>query len=197
MAHASWRSYFSEEEISKILRTGIERDSTIKGYATQLGEGKKKFEGDFVNQLLYGDFRTWLVNNNFFKLDRATSLSSLEGRVPLVSPELVTYAFSKKGRSKHSVRKPKKELVSLAEKLFPKEIGAFSKSSFQPPLEKWFSGELRSWVEDSLLNGDLVHRYNFSESEIRKTLERFDRKPYLEAYRIQNLLCLEYWLRSN
>ena len=197
MAHASWRSYFSEEEASKMLQVQVEAGSTTKGYLNKLHEGEKEFQGDFVNQLLYGDFRTWLVGNNFFKLDRATSLNSLEGRVPLISSDLVTYAFSKNGKSKHSIRSPKQELLSLAKKVLPKEIADFSKSSFQPPLEKWFSGELRSWMEESLLNGALVGQFNFKESEIRKVIFNFDSNPRLEVYRIQNLLCLEYWLRAN
>lgn len=184
-AHSSWRNFFEEDEILQ-LTGGFSKNSL---YENAFAEASELFPKDKVNQLLFADFKVWLVQNNFTKLDRATSLYSLEGRVPFIDNQIVEHVFSMRGKDKFSVFNPKFLLKDVAKEILPIKIVNQKKSAFHPPIKNWYKNELEEWLRDKLLNGALINEKGFSKKYINSIL---DSEKY-ETFKIHNLLCLELW----
>ena len=108
-----------------------------------------------VQQLTRTDFLTYLPDDILVKVDRASMLSSLEVRAPLLDHRVVSFAFGKlpdELRATASVRKvlPRR----LAEQILPPTLDLRRKRGFSLPLRRWFKGEWGEFMRDILHDAD-------------------------------------------
>src|SRR5204862_1969141 len=87
--HQRWMGSFDPEERVAVLSPDM-RD----GLASRNGDDMAAENGsvDPLNQVLLLDMRGYLENDILVKLDRASMMASLEGRVPLLNRTVVDYA---------------------------------------------------------------------------------------------------------
>jgi asparagine synthase (glutamine-hydrolysing) len=92
---------------------------------------------DLYTRLQYLDFHTYLHDDIFTKVDRASMAVSLECRVPFMKKEIVEYSFS----LKHEVRIYDNELKGVMKeafnKILPNDIIERDKKGFSIPLYSW------------------------------------------------------------
>jgi asparagine synthase (glutamine-hydrolysing) len=98
-------------------------------------------------RLLLVDFVTYLPDQMFTKVDRASMAHALEVRVPLMDNDLVAYAFGLPVSSKIRGRQTKVLLKRLLERYVPPELFRRPKRGFSPPIDEWLRGDLRHLVE--------------------------------------------------
>jgi asparagine synthase (glutamine-hydrolysing) len=97
------------------------------------------------------DARTYLVDDILQKIDRATMAVSLEGRNPLLDPEVAELAF-RSVRVAEAAPAEKPLLRASLKKLLPEELVDRPKKGFGVPVGKWMRAELRPLVEDLVLS---------------------------------------------
>jgi asparagine synthase (glutamine-hydrolysing) len=78
--HQRWMGSFDREERTALLARDARRVS------------RQEADGDSLNQVLLMDMQLYLENDILVKLDRASMMASLEGRVPLLNNDFVAYA---------------------------------------------------------------------------------------------------------
>src|SRR5260370_296956 len=78
--HQRWMGSFDREERTALLARDL-RDQDLD-----------LVDADPLNQVLLLDMRLYLENDILVKLDRASMMASLEGRVPLLNNDFVAYA---------------------------------------------------------------------------------------------------------
>ena len=105
------------------------------------------------------DFHNYLPDNIMFKCDRASMLSSIEVREPLLSVNLINQAFSHNSLDFfYDGTKGKLPLRNLLSAYLPEHIMSLPKKGFSPPM--------RSWIYE--------HEYNNILSMLsKKTIEKF------------------------
>jgi asparagine synthase (glutamine-hydrolysing) len=150
---------------------------------------------EFVDQMLYSDVMTYLPGALLVKMDRMTMAHSLEGRSPFLDHELMEFAASLPADFKLRGRTLKYLLKQAGEGILPPEILHRAKQGFSVPLNYWFRGELRGFLQEVFAAPRLVAEGYFNG----ETLARFLRE-HLEgradhSHRIWALLCLELWYR--
>jgi asparagine synthase (glutamine-hydrolysing) len=134
--------------------------------------------------------------------DSVSMAHSLETRVPLWSPEIISWANQIKLDEKMPGGKLKGLLRFVAKGVVPESILAAPKRGFPTPLRKWFRNDLYDLVRERLL----------SHSEILDlVMDRFARERLIKdhasrslpfalderrAHKIWILLCLESWARQ-
>src|SRR2546430_1747678 len=81
--HQRWMGSFATEERSALLSREVQHEAEVDAAGP-----------DPLNQVLMMDMRLYLENDILVKLDRASMMASLEGRVPLLNNDFVAYATS-------------------------------------------------------------------------------------------------------
>jgi asparagine synthase (glutamine-hydrolysing) len=153
--HQRWMGSFAAEERSAVLAPSV-RDAVPGGD----GLVDEFASLDPLNQVLMIDMRLYLENDILVKLDRASMMASLEGRVPLLNNDFVAYALSLPLRMKLRGLRSKFLLKRALRGLLPPAILNRPKKGFGIPVADWFRGPLREQMRD-VLAGDRIRREGF------------------------------------
>ncbi|MBF0186446.1 MAG: asparagine synthase (glutamine-hydrolyzing) [Magnetococcales bacterium] len=147
---------------------------------------------EMLDRMLHFETTVWLPA--LLQVEDRTSMAwSLESRVPFLDTRLADYLFSlptsvkfKHGRLKHLIR------AAMADLLPPTILERRNKVGFPVPLSHWFSGPLREWLHDLLLDRRTLERGLFRQTSIEAAISNdssFNRS-------IWGLICMESCLRQ-
>ena len=138
--HQRWMGSFSSEERMAVLSrevrgslAALNGDSAVEDYGSL----------DPLNQVLMIDMRMYLENDILVKLDRASMMASLEGRVPLLNNDFVAYATGLPLSLKLRGLRSKFLLKRALRGILPERILNRPKKGFGIPVAEWFRGPLR------------------------------------------------------
>ena len=115
-----------------------------------------------INQVLLMDMRLYLENDILVKLDRASMMASLEGRVPLLNNDFVEYATQLPLDLKLRGLRSKFLLKRALRGLLPDTILNRPKKGFGIPVAHWFRGPLKEQML-SVLSPERIAREGFFE----------------------------------
>ncbi len=105
---------------------------------------------DIEARLMYADAATFLPDDILVKFDRASMAVGLEARAPLLSREIVEFAWSLPVGFRLADGESKRVLRRLAARYVPVELLDRPKQGFEPPLADWLRGPLKDWADDLL-----------------------------------------------
>ncbi len=108
--------------------------------------------GDAFNAVSHYELSHYTRNVLLRDTDAMSMANSLEVREPLLDHRLVELVASLPGALKSSGGGPKPLLVSAVGHLLPRELLGLPKMGFTLPFPLWLRGELRSVVEETLLD---------------------------------------------
>jgi asparagine synthase (glutamine-hydrolysing) len=98
-------------------------------------------QSDLLQRATRMDFANYLTEDILVKVDRASMLSSLEMRAPLLDYRLIEFAFGKvPSRLKATPTDKKILLKRLTARLLPPEFDKQRKQGFSIPLGEWLKG---------------------------------------------------------
>ena len=148
--HQRWMGSFGAEERAVLLSREVrhEVDDGDAAYA------------DPLNQVLMLDMRLYLENDILVKLDRASMMASLEGRVPLLNNDFVEYATHLPLNMKLRGLRSKFLLKRALRGLLPESILNRPKKGFGIPVAHWFRGPLKDQML-SVLSPERIARKGF------------------------------------
>jgi asparagine synthase (glutamine-hydrolysing) len=142
--HQRWMGSFATEEraalLSKDMRGQLASDGRRDPVEAAL-EGAGLTEP--LNQVLLIDMRLYLENDILVKLDRASMMASLEGRVPLLNNDFVDYATRLPLDLKLRGMRSKFLFKRALRGLLPDKILRRPKKGFGIPVATWFRGPLK------------------------------------------------------
>ncbi len=188
--------HFSFEEraalYGPLLRTQLSRDAPLEDFRRRLAELPK---GDRVNRLCELDIHTYLADDVFTKVDRASMSCGLEVRAPFVDPDVMELGASLPGRLKLRGPIGKYLLRRAFAPLVPEPVLTRTKKGFALPLDRWFSGPLRDWAHDVLLSMRARQRGLLEPTAVERLLARHGSGEG-HGERIWSLVVLELWNRE-
>jgi asparagine synthase (glutamine-hydrolysing) len=120
---------------------------------------------DPLDQVLMLDMRLYLENDILVKLDRASMMASLEGRVPLLNNDFVAFALGLPMSMKLRGLRSKFLFRRALRGVLPDSILRRPKKGFGIPVAEWFRGPLREQLLD-VLAPDRVRREGFFEPSL-------------------------------
>jgi asparagine synthase (glutamine-hydrolysing) len=193
--HRRWMGSFAGEERASLLSADVRESVARSG----LAGGDDTF-GDRpvglrepLNQVLLMDMRGYLENDILVKLDRASMMASLEGRVPLLNNDFVEYATGLPLDLKLRGMKSKFLFKLALRGMLPESILRRRKKGFGIPVAEWFRGPLREQML-SVLSPERMARQGFFEPAAVAALVR----EHLEGRRdnrkqLWTLFAFELW----
>ena len=180
--------YITESEAASFLATPFER------YHTSFDDGKMLQQNDgVVNRLLAIDYKTFLVDNNLVKVDRATMSVSLEGREPMLDQHIVEYTATLPSHFKIRDGVNKWLLKQVVHKYIPKEIMERPKRPFIAPLMVWFREELKEQLKYYLSETCLKKTGVFNPTPIVKLRDEYLEGRKVNYQKLWQVLIFQLW----
>jgi asparagine synthase (glutamine-hydrolysing) len=158
--------------------------------------GEINGNNDSLNRMLAVDYRTFLVDNNLTKVDRATMSVSLEGREPLLDHRIVEFVAQLPSAYKYSQGKTKIILKNIVHKYVPQQIMERPKMGFIVPIMGWFRNELKDLIlqnlDESLLKRDDI--FNFKE--VTAIRDRYLNGHSENVQKLWHILLFQMWKKK-
>lgn len=193
-AHYSWRTLFTQDELVDLLQpdflSEIEAHDPFAEFDKHFAAVEK---ADFLDQALYVDMKTWLVDDVLVKVDRATMAHGLESRAPFLDHRIVEFAASLPTDYKLHGFTEKYILKESQRERLPARILQRPKEGFNAPFAAWFTNELKDFAYTQLKNPALTAYLR--PQAIDKIWKDHQDRVRDNGFKLLNLLCLSLWLR--
>lgn len=195
-AYLSWISYFSDEDKQNLYSKGVKaslKDKEKDFYIHDLIEESDGF--DIVEKIMSADIKSYLPEDLLVKVDIATMANSLEGRSPFLDHILMEFAASLPLEYKLNAFDSKHILKEAFKEDIPISFLNRRKKGFGIPVGRWFSGELKGFVQDLLMGKTSLKRDLFYKDYIRRILDEHQNGIEDHTNKIWALLSFEMWHR--
>lgn len=151
----------------------------------------KQFDG--INQDLFLDFRTYMVDNILVKVDRMSMATSLEARVPLLDCKMVEFAFSLPEHYKLGGKTTKWFFKKAMEGILPNEIIYRRKEGFSIPIKNWLKNELKDLMLEYLSEKRIKEAGFFNAPYVKKMVDEHLANKQNHAHRLWALILFNMW----
>lgn len=149
----------------------------------------------FEEWMMYADSLSYLPDDILVKVDRACMGVGLEGRIPLLDPNIARFAWSLPlaMRVGPTGKGPLKEVLGrhLPQRLFERP-----KMGFGVPIREWLRGPLRDLAEELLRERTLQSDGFFDPTVVRRRWTEHLAGVHDWQYAIWYVLVFQMWLRS-
>ncbi len=150
---------------------------------------------NLLEMIAVTDLALWVREHFNQRVDRMTSMHSVEARVPLQDMEVVRFALSIPMTVKMNKRQPKFLLREAFGMNLPDAIMRRAKRPFATPTWSWLRGPLRSYTLD-LLSPDAVRAAGVLDPDaVHRIVTAFMNGDDSHAFRVWTLVNLAAWQR--
>lgn len=146
-----------------------------------------------IERMMLRDTVTYLPDDILAKVDRAAMAVSLETRVPLLTPELFSFAQRLPLDFKCAGNEQKVVLRHLLARHVPSEFWDRPKQGFGIPLGLWLRGPLREWGADLLSTESFERHGLLDESLVRQLWIEHQEGKRNWGSRLWNVLMFQAW----
>jgi len=195
-AHYSWREFFSTEEKHALLQPKHAGEVMAHDPFNRFEELFSEVRDcHYLDQAMYVDIHTWLVDDILVKADRMSMAHSLELRCPYLDYRLVEFAASLPVSYKLRGLEKKYILKKSQEKQLPRDTVYRSKKGFNAPVSHWLHNGWGKELNRALLGGGPI--LDFVEpAAVKKLIEDHHAKRADNGYKLFNLLSLAVWMEQ-
>ncbi len=190
--YLEWNSFFTRRELASLL-TAPPRVEVEKSFQKCFEEAKSC---SLLKQILYLNFKTYLLDDLLVKTDRMSMAHGLEVRCPFLDTRLVEWAATLPDSFKIRGTSLKYILKRAFRDLLPKEILRRGKMGFGVPLGYWMRNELKEFSHDMLLGPSAKTPGLLDRAAVQGYLIEHQKGLQDNGQKIWALLCLELWLRK-
>lgn len=209
--HRRWMGSFAGEERASVLAPEVREEVWARGSGSDGLEGElgEEFAGEFgrglgagfggldpVAQALMIDLRLYLENDILVKLDRASMMASLEGRVPLLNNDFVAYALALPLGLKLRGWRSKFLLKRALRGVLPERILRRPKKGFGIPVAEWFRGPVREQLLEVLSVGRVRREGFFDPGVVRGLVEEHLAGRRDNRKQLWTLFAFQMWLEG-
>ncbi|PSL43739.1 asparagine synthase (glutamine-hydrolysing) [Chitinophaga niastensis] len=180
--------YITESEAAGFLGT------PVSAYKTNFDmNGELNDINDPLNRLLSVDYKTFLVDNNLVKVDRATMSVGIEGREPMLDHRLVEFLATVPAAVKVKDNVNKYILKEIVHKYIPKSLMDRPKRPFIAPLTHWFKEELKEQMSYYLSPAKLEQSGIFNVEHVQQLLNNYFAGGKVSHQKLWNILVFQLW----
>jgi len=183
-------SYWTQSQVKEIIK------KPYRVLQTNFSEFERIKDLPIISQMQAIDYKTYLVDNIFVKVDRATMSVGLEAREPLVDHKIAEYIArvplhlkDKEGESKYILRK-------ILYKYVPRELWQRPKQGFSIPIDAWFKKDLNGLLREYLSEKNIKSQGIFNEKRISESLDRYLSGKSDSAHKFWFLLMFQMWYKK-
>jgi asparagine synthase (glutamine-hydrolysing) len=151
-------------------------------------------ETNNLNQLLYLEMKSFLVDHNLNYTDKMSMAAGVEARVPYLDVDLVNFSTRIPPNLKMKGTQTKYLLKKVAEKYLPAEIINRPKAGFGAPVRKWIINDMEEMISQRLSPSRIKNRGIFNSEEVQRLISNNKTGKIDASYTIWSLLAIESWM---
>ena len=151
-------------------------------------------EKSILNQSLYLDQYSFLVDHNLNYMDKMGMAKSVEIRVPFLDLDLLNFVGTIPPKLKMNGITTKYILKKVAERYLTKDVIYRPKTGFGFPLDHWVKNDLSEMINDRLSFDKLGKEGIFNPSKVRELVEKNRNEEISASYPIWCLLAIQSWI---
>jgi asparagine synthase (glutamine-hydrolysing) len=192
--YLEWAAFSSIEDVKALLgsKTDAETLERMSVFTENIS-----VDGN-MNDVLRSDFALVLPYDMLVKVDTMSMANSLEVRSPLLDYRLVDFVFQLPFDYKFREGRVKKLFIDSFSASLPVSLLNRPKQGFEVPLRSWFSGPLKSYVEQTLMDKTVFNEENFELSYINNIVKSLRNNSSKDSsFRIWSLLIWSNWVKNN
>ncbi|NIG56310.1 asparagine synthase (glutamine-hydrolyzing) [Chitinophaga sp. Cy-1792] len=155
--------------------------------------GELQTVNDPLNKLLAMDYKTFLVDNNLTKVDRATMSVSIEGREPMLDHRLVEFLAKVPQSLKRKDGVNKYILKTIVHRYIPASLMDRPKKPFIAPLQVWFRDALSEQMRYYLSPEKLAQSGLLNAASIQPLLNCYLKGEKVNHQKLWNMLVFQLW----
>ncbi|MFN8739976.1 MAG: asparagine synthase (glutamine-hydrolyzing) [Pirellula sp.] len=194
--YMNWIQIFGEATRASLFNDEFLSQLPARDPASFLKEAwNRSGKRDLLSCASNADLQTYLPCALMTKVDIASMAHSLEARQPFLDYRLVEWAASLPSSFKLKGKQGKYILKQTFFDMIPAQIWTRPKMGFGVPIGKWFKTTLRDRTYDALCASDTRINALFRPEAIRRLIDSHMHDQENQAYRLWNLLMLEFWMR--
>lgn len=180
--------------------SGAERQRLTRLPPAADRDGNPPFDGALdastLRRILYFDQTSWLPDNLLERGDRMTMAASIESRLPFLDHELVGYVSSLPDRFRVRGMNTKWVLRQAGRQLLPEAILERPKVGFRVPVNEWFRGEMRDFLQEHLCSAASQTRAYYDPRVLDSMVDEHLQGRQNHEKLLWALLNLEIWQRQ-
>ncbi|MBX9786549.1 MAG: asparagine synthase (glutamine-hydrolyzing) [Alphaproteobacteria bacterium] len=189
-AHYFWRTIFSEDEKKKLLRDPYAQEVIKHDPFDSFNQFYQDVKScNIMEQHLYVDLKTWLVDDILVKVDRMSMAHSLEARAPFLNHKLAEWIIRLPIDTKINGLRTKILLKKSQESFLPLSTIYAKKEGFSAPVSQWLNRDSR----DQMLDNKLFREW-FNEDAIHDLWKSHESGKADCGLKLFGLLCLSLWM---
>jgi asparagine synthase (glutamine-hydrolysing) len=191
--HVAWTHVFDAAGIDNLLAPDLGHATSVRAadrFRAVLGVWGDRPP---LEQAMYLDLKTWLVDNILTKADRMSMAWSIEARAPYLDHRVVEFATSLPPSARVHGLETKPLLREALAPIVPSSALRSTKTAFRVPVERWLGGQLAEPLRELLLSRDAETRQLLQPDKVAHLLSETGREA---GQRIWTLAILELWLRQ-
>jgi asparagine synthase (glutamine-hydrolysing) len=194
--HFRWMIFLSNFQKTRLYSPDFLAEDFLKRLPQRVPfdtyfENSKLYEG--INQDLYLDLKTYMVDNILVKVDRMSMATSLEARVPLLDYKMVEFAFSLPSHFKVKGSVTKWFFKKVMEGILPYEIIYRRKEGFSIPIKNWLKQELKELMMEYLSEKRVKEAGFFNYNYVKKLIDEHLNAKQNHAHRLWALILFSLW----
>lgn len=180
--------YITEMETRQLLSVDFQNAHTYFDDESLLLDSN-----DALNKLLAIDYKTFLMDNNLVKIDRASMSVGLEGREPFLDQHIIEFVACLPSHYKIRDGVNKAILKEIVHKYVDRSLMDRPKMPFIAPLTVWFRNELKSLLHDHLNYDVLTSQKIFNAKKVVEWKDLYLSGKAISHQKIWNILLFQLW----
>jgi asparagine synthase (glutamine-hydrolysing) len=151
-----------------------------------------------LNEILYADIQLVLPNDMLYKVDLMSMASGLEVRVPFLDHRLVEKAMLIPEKYKIKPHQAKILLRDILAEYIPGKLSQRSKHGFEVPLLNWFRKELKTTIQEEVLEPSFIREQGIFDVKATYELGKklFSMNPGDSPAHIWALIVFQAWWKK-
>jgi asparagine synthase (glutamine-hydrolysing) len=191
--HVAWTRVFSEQEIDDLLLAPYRGAAGAEAVAHLEGVVAPWSDRPPLEQAMYLDLKTWLVDDILTKADRMSMAASIEARAPYLDRRVMELATSLPPEARLRGRPTKALLRAALSDLLPQEALGRRKQAFAVPVAGWLVERLGQPLRELLLASDAATAEVLDRAAVTRLLSSTGPRA---ARQLWSLGVLELWSRQ-
>jgi asparagine synthase (glutamine-hydrolysing) len=152
---------------------------------------------NYLEQMMYWDFKNYLCDDILVKVDRAAMSTSLETRVPFLDQDIIEFAWRLPINFKYKSGVTKAILKDVLQKYIPRELFERPKMGFGVPISHWLKTTFRDLLEEALSESNLKKSGYLNSSAINKILKDHLDNVKDNSTQLWTIFMFQLWFLNN